>query len=72
MYPAEIAPDAVVQFKSGGPTMAVRWVGDEYGESTAVRDWFIQDWFIQDKAPGKKNQKLSSDVSESTCVTEST
>jgi uncharacterized protein YodC (DUF2158 family) len=47
--PAEIAPGAVVQLKSGGPAMTVRWVGNHYGEPTVMCNWFIQD-----KAPWKK------------------
>jgi uncharacterized protein YodC (DUF2158 family) len=47
--PADIAPGAVVQLKSGGPSMTVRWVGEKYGEQT-----IFCDWFVQDKAPWKK------------------
>ncbi|MGJ5025056.1 DUF2158 domain-containing protein [Bradyrhizobium oligotrophicum] len=45
----EIKPGNVVQLRSGGPLMTVRWIGDEYGEPVVVCDWFIQD-----KAPWKK------------------
>jgi uncharacterized protein YodC (DUF2158 family) len=45
----DIRPGNVVQLKSGGPTMTVRWIGDEYGEIVVACDWFIQD-----KAPWKK------------------
>ena len=46
----EINEGSVVQLKSGGPTMTVRWVGDDYGTPSANCDWFIQD-----KAPWKKD-----------------
>lgn len=46
----EIKEGLVVQLKSGGPKMTVKWVGDEYGQMTAICDWFIQD-----KAPWKKD-----------------
>jgi uncharacterized protein YodC (DUF2158 family) len=45
----EIKPGSIVQLKSGGPMMTVRWAGDEYGTESASCDWFIQD-----KAPWKK------------------
>lgn len=45
----EIKPGNVVQLKSGGPLMTVRWAGEEYGEAVICCDWFIQD-----KAPWKK------------------
>ena len=45
----DIKAGNVVQLKSGGPAMTVRWIGDEYDEAVVVCDWFIQD-----KAPWKK------------------
>jgi uncharacterized protein YodC (DUF2158 family) len=30
----------VVQLKSGGPIMTVRWCEDQYGTLTAFCDWF--------------------------------
>jgi uncharacterized protein YodC (DUF2158 family) len=45
----EIKPGSIVQLKSGGPLMTVRWVGDDYGTMSANCDWFVQD-----KAPWKK------------------
>lgn len=45
----EIKPGNVVQLKSGGPLMTVRWAGEEYGEPSICCDWFIQD-----RAPWKK------------------
>jgi uncharacterized protein YodC (DUF2158 family) len=46
---AEIRPGNVVQLKSGGPLMTVRWIGESYGEPTVCCDWFVQD-----KPPWKK------------------
>lgn len=44
-----IKEGSIVQLKSGGPAMTVRWVGEELGTHSANCDWFIQD-----KAPWKK------------------
>jgi uncharacterized protein YodC (DUF2158 family) len=45
----EIQEGSVVQLRSGGPTMTVRWVSEELGT------WIANcDWFVQDKAPWKK------------------
>jgi len=45
----EIKAGNVVQLKSGGPFMTVRWIEEQLGELTVCCDWFIQD-----KAPWKK------------------
>jgi uncharacterized protein YodC (DUF2158 family) len=50
--PNEIKEGSVVQLKSGGPPMTVRWVSDELGTMSANCDWFIQD-----KAPWKKDNE---------------
>lgn len=34
-------PGDVVQLKSGGPVMTVRWCQDEYGSVDAYCDWFV-------------------------------
>ena len=49
---SEIKEGSVVQLKSGGPQMTVRWVEDEYGTMMVNCDWFIQD-----KAPWKHENK---------------
>jgi uncharacterized protein YodC (DUF2158 family) len=42
--PADISAGAVVQLKSGGPSMTVRWAGeDQYGQIVVACDWFTQD-----------------------------
>jgi uncharacterized protein YodC (DUF2158 family) len=41
--PDEIKAGDVVQLKSGGPTMTVSWVSDEYGTLTAGCTWFVKD-----------------------------
>lgn len=45
----EIHEGSLVQLKSGGPAMTVRWVEEELGTLMANCDWFVQD-----KAPWKK------------------
>lgn len=47
---SDISEGSIVQLKSGGPAMTVRWVGEDFG-GTIVANC---DWFIQDKAPWKK------------------
>lgn len=49
----EIREGSIVQLKSGGPAMTVRWVEDDDGVMLANCDWFIQD-----KAPWKKESAV--------------
>jgi uncharacterized protein YodC (DUF2158 family) len=50
----DIKAGSVVQLKSGGPLMTVKWVGESgLGEHGAYCQWFIQD-----KAPWKEAGKL--------------
>ena len=47
----QIKAGSVVQLKSGGPLMTVRWVDeDSLGTFGAYCEWFVQD-----KAPWKKD-----------------
>ena len=48
---ADIKAGSVVQLKSGGPTMTVRWVGQSMYSSEIVANC---DWFVHDKAPWKQ------------------
>ena len=36
----DLKPGDVVMLKSGGPTMTIRWIEEEYGTLTALCDWF--------------------------------
>jgi uncharacterized protein YodC (DUF2158 family) len=50
----EIKAGSVVQLKSGGPTMTVRWVGKGLHSNQIVANC---DWFVQEKAPWKKENE---------------